>query len=82
MLLQGIREKLVTLNQALPENGLLTWTSGNVSIRDPETGHVAIKASGIGFPDLSPASIVVVALEGTLIDGQFKPSSDTASHLY
>jgi L-ribulose-5-phosphate 4-epimerase len=82
MLLQTIREQLVTLNQALPENGLVAWTSGNVSIRDPETGLVAIKASGIQFPDLTAASIVVVDLEGSLIDGQFKPSSDTASHLY
>jgi L-ribulose-5-phosphate 4-epimerase len=82
MLLQTIREQLVTLNQALPENGLVTWTSGNVSIRDPETGLVAIKASGVQFDDLTVASIVVVDLEGTLIDGQFKPSSDTASHLY
>jgi L-ribulose-5-phosphate 4-epimerase len=82
MLLQTIREQLVTLNQALPENGLVTWTSGNVSIRDPETGLVAIKASGVQFDDLTVASIVVVDLEGTLSDGQFKPSSDTASHLY
>jgi L-ribulose-5-phosphate 4-epimerase len=82
MLLQAIREKLVTLNQALPENGLVTWTSGNVSIRDPETGLVAIKASGVSFPDLTPESIVVVDVEGNLIEGQFKPSSDTASHLY
>jgi L-ribulose-5-phosphate 4-epimerase len=82
MLLQTIREQLVTLNQALPENGLVTWTSGNVSIRDPETGLVAIKASGVQFPDLTVASIVVVDLEGSLVDGQLKPSSDTASHLY
>lgn len=82
MLLQAIREKLVTLNQALPANGLVTWTSGNVSIRDPETGLVAIKASGVQFPELTAASIVVVDLEGNLVEGQFKPSSDTASHLY
>ena len=82
MLLQAIREKLVTLNQALPENGLVTWTSGNVSVRDPETGLVAIKASGVQFPDLTAAGIVVVDLEGNLVDGQLKPSSDTASHLY
>lgn len=81
MLLQTIREELVTLNQALPENGLVTWTSGNVSLRDPETGLVAIKASGVHFRDLTPESMVVVDLEGDLIDGQLKPSSDTASHL-
>jgi L-ribulose-5-phosphate 4-epimerase len=82
MLLQTIREELVTLNQALPENGLVTWTSGNVSIRDPESSYVAIKASGVKFADLAPESIVVVDLEGNLVEGEFKASSDTASHLY
>jgi len=81
MLLRTIREELVTLNQALPEHGLVTWTSGNVSIRDPETGYVAIKSSGTKFLDLTAESMVVVDLEGNTIEGQHKPSSDTASHL-
>jgi len=82
MLLPTLREELVTLNQALPENGLVAWTSGNVSVRDPETGYVAIKASGVKFPDLTPESMVVVDLQGNVLDGDQKPSSDTASHLY
>ena len=82
MILQSIREELVKLNQALPEYGLVTWTSGNVSIRDPKTGYVAIKASGIKFPDLTPESMAVVDLEGNTIEGELKASSDTASHLY
>lgn len=82
MLLQAIREELVTLNRALPAAGLVTWTSGNVSVRDPESGYVAIKASGVRFSDLTAKSIVVVDLQGKLIDGLHKPSSDTASHLY
>mgnify|MGYP001090453460 CR=1 FL=1 len=82
MILQAIREELVILNQALPQNRLVSWTSGNVSIRDPETGLVAIKASGVLFPDLCPENIAVVDLDGELVDGQLKPSSDTASHLY
>jgi L-ribulose-5-phosphate 4-epimerase len=81
VLLAAIRQELVTLNQALPEHGLVTWTSGNVSIRDPETGLVAIKSSGTKFADLTAQSMVVVDLEGKVIDGQYKPSSDTASHL-
>ena len=81
MLLEAIRQELVILNQALPEHGLVTWTSGNVSIRDPETGCVAIKSSGTKFSDLTAESMVVVDLEGNVIDGQHKPSSDTASHL-
>jgi L-ribulose-5-phosphate 4-epimerase len=82
MILRAIREELVSLNRALPENRLVTWTSGNVSIRDHETGYVAIKASGITFADLTPETMVVVDLDGNLIEGELKPSSDTASHLY
>jgi len=82
MLLQAIREELVWLNRALPEYGLVTWTSGNVSVRDPETGYVAIKASGVKFADLTPKSMVVVDLDGNVLDGALKVSSDTASHLY
>ncbi len=82
MLLQAIREELVKLNQALPEYGLVTWTSGNVSIRDTETGYVAIKPSGVAFPDLTPDSMVVLDLDGNIIEGNNKPSSDTSSHLY
>jgi len=82
MLLREAREELVELNQALPKYGLCTWTMGNVSVRDPESGLVAIKPSGVMFPDLTPESIVVVDLEGNVVEGDFKPSSDTASHLY
>jgi L-ribulose-5-phosphate 4-epimerase len=74
VLLEAIRQELVALNQALPEYGLVTWTSGNVSIRDPKTGYVAIKSSGTKFPDLTAESMVVVDLEGNTIDGQYKPS--------
>lgn len=82
MILKTLREELVELNQALPEYGLVTWTSGNVSMRDPETGYLAIKASGVKFPDLTPESMVVLNLDGEVIDGTQKPSSDTTSHLY
>jgi L-ribulose-5-phosphate 4-epimerase len=82
VLLQAIREELVVLNQALPENGLVTWTAGNVSMRDQETGYVAIKPSGVTFPHLTPESMVVVDLDGNVIDGEKIPSSDTSSHLY
>src|SRR5690606_18096505 len=61
---------------------LVTWTSGNVSQRDPESGLVVIKPSGVAFEDLRPEHHVVVDLEGTIIEGDLKPSSDTASHLY
>ncbi len=81
MLLETIRHDLVKLNQELPKNHLVTWTSGNVSIRDPETGYVAIKPSGVMFEDLTAEDMVVLDLDGKVIEGKRKPSSDTASHL-
>ncbi len=82
MLLKAIREELVNLNQALLENNLVAWTSGNVSARDQETGLVVIKPSAIKFPDLTAKTMVVVDLEGKVVDGDYKASSDTASHCY
>ena len=82
MLLKEIREELVELNQALPANRLVVWTGGNVSMRDPKSGLVAIKPSGIMFPDLTPENMVVVDLDGKQLEGELSPSSDTASHLY
>ncbi len=82
MLLKEVREELVKLNQALPENGLVVWTSGNVSMRDVQSGLIAIKPSGVPFTDLTPEKMVVVDLNGRQIDGKAEPSSDIASHLY
>jgi len=78
MLLESLREELVLLHEELPRNGLVTWTGGNVSARDPETGLVAIKPSGVRYGSLTAASMVVVDLEGRIVDGDLKPSSDTA----
>lgn len=82
MLLEAIRESLVELHAELPKNHLVAWTGGNVSARDPETGLVAIKPSGVRYEDLTADSMVVVDLDGTVIEGRFAPSSDVASHLY
>ena len=82
MRLEALREQLVELHQELPRNGLVVWTGGNVSARDPETGLVAIKPSGLRYSDLTAESMVVLDLDGTVVDGEHKPSSDTGSHLY
>ncbi len=66
----------------LPKNRLVCSTGGNVSARDPESGFVVIKPSGIPYPELSPDALVVVDERGNKMEGKFKPSSDTASHLY
>ena len=81
-MLETIREQLYQLHLELPKNNLVTWTGGNVSARDPETGLVAIKPSGVRYEDLRPEHMVVVDLEGKIVEGALSPSSDTASHLY
>lgn len=81
-MLERIREELTELHMELPRNNLVAWTSGNVSIRDPESGFVVIKPSGLRYEQLRPEHMVVVDIEGDVVEGTLKPSSDTASHLY
>ena len=80
-MLEKLREEVYFANIALPKNGLVTWTSGNVSGRDPESGLIVIKPSGVLFDELTPENMVVVDLEGKLIEATHGPSTDTASHL-
>jgi L-ribulose-5-phosphate 4-epimerase len=82
MLLPELRKIVCDLHAELPKNNLVAWTSGNVSARDPESGYVVIKPSGIKFPDLTPENMVVVSIEGDIVEGDYKASSDTASHCY
>ncbi len=86
------RAEVCRLHAALVDNGLVAWTSGNVSARVPgavkgdgEGGGgdlMVIKPSGIEYPDLTPGSMVVCDLAGARVDGAYQPSSDTASHAY
>jgi L-ribulose-5-phosphate 4-epimerase len=82
MLLEQVRQELVVLHRLLVTYGLVVWTGGNASARDPESGLVAIKPSGVSYEDLTPEAMVVVDLEGNVVEGGHKPSSDTNSHLY
>ena len=77
-----LRRTLAELHQSLVENGLVAWTSGNVSARVPGRDLLVIKPSGVGYDDLTPESMVVCDLDGTRVDGDLSPSSDTASHAY
>lgn len=81
-MLEALKESVWRLHLELPRNGLVTWTGGNVSGRDPESGRVVIKPSGIRYEDLRPEHLVVLEADGTKVEGDLKPSSDTASHLY
>jgi len=82
MMLEKLREAVWQANVALPEEGLVTWTSGNVSGRDPETDLMVIKPSGLLFRELTPANLVVVDMAGNVVEGEHGPSSDTATHLW
>ncbi|UCF28324.1 MAG: L-ribulose-5-phosphate 4-epimerase [Chloroflexota bacterium] len=81
-MLETIKTEVCRLNCELPKNNLVVWTGGNVSVRDPETGYVVIKPSGVKFDDLTPENMVVVDSRGEKVEGEFNASSDTASHLY
>ncbi len=81
-MLEKLKEELYQLHLELPRHGLVVWTGGNVSARDPETGLVVIKPSGVRYEALSPEKMVVMDLEGRQVEGELQPSSDTASHLY
>jgi L-ribulose-5-phosphate 4-epimerase len=78
------REQVCALHTEVLRWGLVAWTAGNVSarVRDPDGGDLAvIKPSGLGYADLTPESMIVLELDGTVLEGDLAPSSDTSSHL-
>jgi L-ribulose-5-phosphate 4-epimerase len=81
-MLEEMKELICKLNLELPRNRLVAWTSGNVSGRDVKSGYVVIKPSGVLYEDLTPDKIVIVDLEGNILEGKMKPSVDTPTHLY
>lgn len=81
-MLENLKHELIGLHMELIRNELVAWTSGNVSARDPKSNLVVIKPSGVRYEDLRPEMMVVVDLNGCVVEGDLKPSSDTASHLY
>lgn len=81
-MLEVWKQLVCDANKALKELQLVKWTSGNVSYRDLESSRVIIKPSGIHFDALKSEDMIVVDLEGNVIEGRLKPSVDMASHLY
>jgi L-ribulose-5-phosphate 4-epimerase len=75
-----LRRQVAALHQELPRNGLVAWTAGNLSARVPGEELMVIKASGISYDELGPESCVVCDLRGELVEGDFAPSSDAATH--
>lgn len=81
MLLDQLRSEICRLHAELPRNNLVAWTSGNISGRDSESGLVVIKPSGVPYDELTPENMVVVNLDGKVVEGKLKPSSDTFAHV-
>ena len=77
-----MKEHLCALHQELPRNGLVAWTSGNLSARVEGEELMIIKASGIPFEELEPRHMVVCDFDGLVVEGDFKASSDAATHGY
>jgi L-ribulose-5-phosphate 4-epimerase len=78
--LAALRREVCALHAELARNGLVAWTSGNVSARVPGDELMVIKASGVPYDDLTPDAMVVCDLYGGLVEGDLAPSSDAATH--
>lgn len=81
MVSRRLKEAVLEANLALPQHGLVTFTWGNVSGIDRNAGMVVIKPSGVPYERLTVEDMVVVDLEGNVVEGELRPSSDTPTHL-
>jgi len=80
-MLEKLRQEVCEANLMLPRSGLVTWTSGNVSGRDMESGLIVIKPSGVRYEEMTPADMVVLAPDGRIVEGPLAPSVDAPTHL-
>ena len=80
-MLEELKRQVYEANMALPKYGLVTFTWGNVSGIDAESGLFVIKPSGVEYDKLTPDDMVVMDLDGNKVEGRYKPSSDTPTHL-
>jgi L-ribulose-5-phosphate 4-epimerase len=80
-MLEELKEQVYIANMELPKRGLVTYTWGNVSGIDRTTGLFVIKPSGVDYDTMSPDDMVVLDLEGNVVEGSYRPSSDTPTHL-
>jgi L-ribulose-5-phosphate 4-epimerase len=78
----ALRVQVAALHAELVRYGLVVWTAGNVSARVPGHNLLVIKPSGVSYDDLTPESMIVCDLDGTVVEGDLAPSSDTAAHAY
>lgn len=80
-MLEELKKKVYEANILLPKYGLVTFTWGNVSAIDRESGYFVIKPSGVEYEDMGPEDMVIMDLDGNKVEGNLNPSSDTATHI-
>ena len=80
-MLEQLKKQVLEANLLLPKYGLVTFTWGNVSGIDRESGLVVIKPSGVPYEGMTEEDMVVVDLDGKRVEGKWKPSSDTPTHV-
>ena len=80
-MLEELKKKVYEANMDLPKYGLVTFTWGNVSEIDRESGYFAIKPSGVEYDKMTPDDMVIMDMNGKKIEGKYEPSSDTATHI-
>jgi len=82
MMLEKLRQEVFESLLELPKNRLVTMHSGTVSGRDPATGNIVIKPTGFRYDRLTPSDLLVMDINGKILEGTLRPSSDTETHLY
>lgn len=80
-MLEELKQRVYEANMLLPKHGLVTFTWGNVSEIDRDSGYFAIKPSGVDYDKLKPEDMIIMDLDGNKIEGKYNPSSDTATHI-
>ena len=80
-MLEQLKQEVLEANLLLPKHKLITFTWGNVSGIDREKGLIVIKPSGVEYEDMTADDMVVVDLNGTVVEGSLRPSSDTPTHI-
>ena len=80
-MLEDLKQQVYEANMLLPEYGLAPFTWGNASAIDRQQGFIVIKPSGVPYPELSPQKMVVVSLDGEVVESSLSPSSDTPTHI-
>ena len=80
-MLEELKKKVLEANLELPKKGLVTYTWGNVSAIDREKGLIVIKPSGVSYEEMKAEHMVVIDMEGNIVEGDLNPSSDTPTHL-